>query len=536
MDKKRYSILRNYANANHTQFRLLKVSELISAHLLNTESQIFIEFIKNVVSEDLKSQVEEVLDKSNFLKFQEEIKDLDANNYFLKEDSELIKGETSYEKWLELVKKFTETIKDIFKNTLRNSYVEIYQAAGDSIRRTGTVTPNPDDVPFNLGGLHVLPAMINKIIKYYRWVDKVYGQKTYIVIDAIRNPYEAKYFKDRYSAFYLISINAPNEDRRKYLQEKFKFTIDQIEQMDKKESGELVRNSEEDANCTTCGSKKTHPKDPYHELITSNVKHCIEISDIHIFNPRNEPTNHNVLKAQLAWYISLMKHPGLTTPTSLERVMQIAYTAKMNSGCISRQVGAVVTDEDYSIKAVGWNDVAKGQVPCGLRSLQELDEFSSETDYSLYERTSEKFREEAGKQLIKLKNIGNNGRHLAYCFKSIQNKVEGEKNQVHTRSLHAEENAFLQLAKYGGIGINGGKLFTTASPCELCAKKAYQLGIKEIVYIDPYPGIAMTHILAIGVNPPTLTQFRGAVGRAYHQLYEPLMPYKDELGYLQIIS
>ncbi|EPQ0552583.1 deoxycytidylate deaminase, partial [Acinetobacter baumannii] len=105
MDKKRYSILRNYANANHTQFRLLKVSELISAHLLNTESQIFIEFIKNVVSEDLKSQVEEVLDKSNFLKFQEEIKDLDANNYFLKEDSELIKGETSYEKWLELVKK-----------------------------------------------------------------------------------------------------------------------------------------------------------------------------------------------------------------------------------------------------------------------------------------------------------------------------------------------------------------------------------------------------------------------------------------------
>lgn len=75
----------------------------------------------------------------------------------------------------------------------------------------------------------------------------------------------------------------------------------------------------------------------------------------------------------------------------------------MNSGCISRQVGAVVTDEDYSIKAVGWNDVAKGQVPCGLRSLQELDEFSSETDYSLYERTSEKFREEAGKQLIKLK-------------------------------------------------------------------------------------------------------------------------------------
>ncbi|WP_235846252.1 deaminase [Morganella psychrotolerans] len=59
-----------------------------------------------------------------------------------------------------------------------------------------------------------------------------------------------------------------------------------------------------------------------------------------------------------------------------------------------------------------------------------------------------------------------------------------ENNQVHTRSLHAEENAFLQISKYGGTGVQHGSLYTTASPCELCAKKAYQLGIKEIVFID----------------------------------------------------
>ena len=28
----------------------------------------------------------------------------------------------------------------------------------------------------------------------------------------------------------------------------------------------------------------------------------------------------------------------------------------------------------------------------------------------------------------------------------------------------------LQIAKYGGAKIQGGKLFTTASPCELCSK------------------------------------------------------------------
>lgn len=75
---------------------------------------------------------------------------------------------------------------------------------------------------------------------------------------------------------------------------------------------------------------------------------------------------------------------------------------------------------------------------------------------------------------------------MTYCFKDVHNSrhVTGEiGNQVHTRSLHAEENAFLQLAKYGSSGIKGGKLFSTACCCELCAKKAYQLGIKEIYYI-----------------------------------------------------
>ena len=111
----------------------------------------------------------------------------------------------------------------------------------------------------------------------------------------------------------------------------------------------------------------------------------------------------------------------------------------------------------------------------------------------------------------------------------MQNEIDGEKNQVHTRSLHAEENAFLQISKHGGMKLRNGILFTTASPCELCSKKAYQLGISKIVFIDPYPGIATRHTLLVGRNSPELQLYRGAVGRAYHQLYQPIMPYKDEL-------
>ena len=121
------------------------------------------------------------------------------------------------------------------------------------------------------------------------------------------------------------------------------------------------------------------------------------------------------------------------------------------------------------------------------------------------------------------------GLNDSFCFKSIQNEIDGQKNQVYTRSLHAEENAFLQASKYGNSEIIGGQLFTTASPCFLCAKKAYQLGIKRVVYIEAYPDISNEQVFEIGSHDIEVVHFRGATGLAYQKLYEPIFSYKDEL-------
>ena len=217
-------------------------------------------------------------------------------------------------------------------------------------------------------------------------------------------------------------------------------------------------------------------------------------------------------------------------PTAVERCMQLASSAKLNSGCISRQVGAVVTDKNFSVKAIGWNSSPQGQVPCILRSANDLICGSDEGAYSTYEKNNDSFRKVLIDKYEKHRSSSLlNGRNLSFCFKDLKNEVDKEKNQVHTRFLHAEENAFLQITKYGGQKLDGGILFTTASPCELCSKKAYQLGIQKIFYIDPYPGIANEHTLSIGENSPSLTLFRGVIGESYHKLYSPIMPYKDEL-------
>ena len=108
--------------------------------------------------------------------------------------------------------------------------------------------------------------------------------------------------------------------------------------------------------------------------------------------------------------------------------------------------------------------------------------------------------------------------------------MQVDRNQVYTRALHAEENSFLQLAKNGIQRKDGGILFTTASPCELCSKKAYQLGIKAIYAIDPYLGISEKHILNNGKKEtrPELKFFEGAIGRAYTALYQNMILLKDE--------
>ena len=50
---------------------------------------------------------------------------------------------------------------------------------------------------------------------------------------------------------------------------------------------------------------------------------------------------------------------------------------------------------------------------------------------------------------------------------------------------HAEENAITQAA-YHGIALLGSSLYSTLSPCLICAKMIINAGIQEVVYADEY--------------------------------------------------
>lgn len=505
-EARKYRIIKSYMDSNWNPFLWLQVRSVITRYILTLNYRELIHFLSRVLNIDTPV-ISKALSafKDQYVAAHNRITSyIDLPEETLSEIEE--KKKQSFDIYFNWLPVFSNSFREQLKNISQNAYTRLYQIVGDNIRASGKPASNV----FNPKNVFNFASTINKIIKAARFEAKLNSRPCLVVLDAIRNPYEAAFFKERYADFYLVSINTSNENRLNHLRTSHKFSEIQIEELDNKEYPKR---------------QKGHDK-----FVSQNIQKCIEASDIHINNPRTNQYDHNELKCQLAWYVALILHPGLIMPTAIERCMQIAASAKLNSGCISRQVGAIVTDQNYSVKAIGWNNSPQGQVPCILRNAEDLINGTDGDAYSTYEKNDAVFRdvlvnkysEYQASPLLK-------GRNLSYCFKDLKNEVDKEKNQVHTRSLHAEENAFLQITKYGGQQLEGGILFTTASPCELCSKKAYQLGIKDIIYVDPYPGIATQHTLSVGSLSPELTLFRGAIGMAYHKLYSPIMAYKDEL-------
>ena len=52
-------------------------------------------------------------------------------------------------------------------------------------------------------------------------------------------------------------------------------------------------------------------------------------------------------------------------------------------------------------------------------------------------------------------------------------------------TIHAEANAIIQAAR-NGVNINGGEMYTTASPCWSCFKLIANAGIVRIYYAEFY--------------------------------------------------
>jgi deoxycytidylate deaminase len=467
--------------------------------------------------DDIKNEIKELNPQAVDLK---ELKNLLDSNLGSKDHSDRVA--LLLLKVLKLIRSIKEELKS------HEDYRIMMQDFGDNIRRTGNpfdYSPDMDPSKTRKTRIHQTLASDAELLITFLFKAR---KHSFFIVDAFRNPYEAFYFKDRYVNFFLISMHAPREIREKRLKDKFD------KESEKRDQGGLIEKIED-------------------HFCMQNVPKTVKFSDIAINNDKDLPRNKDGLEKdelikKLVRYLALIFDTGCTKPDDDEVMMNLAYTMAMKSNCISRQVGAVVVGKDGYVVGAGWNDVGEGKISCGLREIKDLklpwyeerytdlfgepiekiieklvNEYSDGQDYKpeMVNKFCFCFKDEYSEKQLKTKltnRIGWDG--LSEDCKEFIDEEVSVKRLEYCQALHAEENAIIQTSKIGGMGMHGGKIYTTSAPCELCAKKIQQVGISEIIYTEPYPGISEQVFLRKAFSKISVRQFEGVMPHSYFRLFK----------------
>lgn len=104
----------------------------------------------------------------------------------------------------------------------------------------------------------------------------------------------------------------------------------------------------------------------------------------------------------------------------------------------------------------------------------------------------------------------------------------------YSRSIHAEMEAILSVAREGRHSLVGATLYTNTYPCHNCARHIVASGIEEVVYIQPYLKSLATELhgdviseLPDAQDMVIFRQFDGVAPSSYLDLFRPRAPRKE---------
>lgn len=251
------------------------------------------------------------------------------------------------------------------------------------------------------------------------------------------------------------------------------------------------------------------------------------------------------IETRVERFLNLILGAKIITPTADESAMYAAFSAASKSACLSRQVGAALTDEYSEVISVGWNDVPK--FGGGLYEHQ-LSDPAGEKDERCWNKSGGKcFNDEqklffSNELLEVLKDMIPN--HQMENARSRINSSRKLKGLIEfSRSIHAEMHAILNAGKIAGARIAGGKLFVTTYPCHSCARHIIAAGIKEVYFIEPYRkslaiqlhGDAITETESVS-NKVRLLPYSGVAPSRYLAFFKLSSNNRKENGLLKTIS
>ncbi|WP_311221003.1 MULTISPECIES: anti-phage dCTP deaminase [unclassified Acidovorax] len=322
--------------------------------------------------------------------------------------------------------------------------------------------------------------------------------KKVFIIDSLKHPEEAALLRGVYrESFCLIGVVCEKEKREKRLKE------EKCPDSSRNEVAVFMKRDENEGV-------------PHGQKVAATF----HLSDFFVDNTEDRETadresNPNWdVNEKLGRLIDILQAKKVVRPTPSEAGMFYAHGAQHKSACLSRQVGASLTDRKGNLIATGTNEVprAGGGVYGGNSEKFDFDD-NSEADHRCFAtnkycsntKNQAEIIEEVIQAIPELKN--SNSKDIGDNLKKTR---LGQLIEF-SRAVHAEMDALLSAGRQGKSTV-GSKLFVTTFPCHYCARHIVTAGIEEVQYIEPYP------------KSKALTLHQDAIGQIASEWISPFDP------------
>lgn len=284
-----------------------------------------------------------------------------------------------------------------------------------------------------------------------------HSKRVIYVVDSIKRPEEVNELKNVYGrGFYLFAVHSSEDSRDAYLQNHCN-----IQDASKREY--LIERDKDEKGG--------------HGQSTSDAFH---LADFFL----TENGNNQKVWHSLERFFDIIFGDPFRTPTFHEYAMFTAYTASIRSADLSRQVGAVVT-RGTDIISTGANECPR---PGGGSYWPLFDDENNRIfdveDGRDYKRGHDPNAHEKERIVACLKD-GLSPENVEMLEANIQKSGLNDLTE-YGRVVHAEMDAILGCARRG-VSCKESMLFCTTYPCHNCAKHIISSGIKQVVYVEPYP-------------------------------------------------
>ncbi len=372
-----------------------------------------------------------------------------------------------------------------------DDYIEQMQRIGNELRHA-------------FGNYYLTEKVVERICKHRKerggYQDQVQlpGRRAYIV-DSLKNMEELTLLKRIYGdTLILCGVFAPDEIRKIRL-ENDGVDAQRVTSIIDRDQGEVA----------TFGQM---------------TRKIFQKSDLFVCNDHRPKE----MEEKINRFLELTFDTAIHTPSRAEAAMYEANCVAASSACMSRQVGAAIVSEDGELIAVGWNDVPK--FGGGLYGEDDRAVYDSTGVNNLDHRCygwgkkichNEIRRNDILEEMVaKLSGAGIMREGTTSDVVRDLLRGTGVDSLIEfSRSIHAEMEAILSVAREGKNSLVGATLYTNTYPCHGCARHIVAAGITNVVYIEPY-----RKSLATTLHSDAITENVEETGKVVFRQYDGVAP------------